>query len=162
MNIRLTRRELIQKSLAGFGALSLPVALTYVDALRKYSRKCIKGAVFAWCLCGDPLHDRIILWTRVTPSDMVHALKWFGKLPAMRRLSNSCTRRKVQTSAAQDFTVKVWTQIVYRQGLNIITVSALYGFCYRTDQNLATTCSDQVKFAVQVPLELSRRLFSCV
>ena len=28
MNIRLTRRELIQKSLAGFGALSLPVALT--------------------------------------------------------------------------------------------------------------------------------------
>lgn len=56
---------------------------------------------------GDPLHDRIILWTRVTPrnvSDVIHG-KWLMSTdPQMKRI---CSRGSFETDVTRDFTVKV-------------------------------------------------------
>ena len=58
---------------------------------------------------GDPLADRLILWTRVTPSDPSTTqpvdVRWrIGVDPELRRAVSSGT---AQTSAARDYTVKV-------------------------------------------------------
>jgi len=58
---------------------------------------------------GDPLGDRIILWTRVTPRDPSAAqsidVRWrIGADADLRRIVSSGT---AQTAAARDFTVKV-------------------------------------------------------
>jgi alkaline phosphatase D len=58
---------------------------------------------------GDPLADRLILWTRVTPSDpsitQLVDVRWrIGVDPQLRRIVSSGTAR---TSAARDYTVKV-------------------------------------------------------
>jgi hypothetical protein len=57
---------------------------------------------------GDPLADRVMLWTRVTPADPAVSsvdVRWTVALdPALARRVASGT---VQTSAARDFTVKV-------------------------------------------------------
>ena len=56
---------------------------------------------------GDPLHDRVILWTRVTPkrNDDAVLVKWsIARDPRMKR--EECGGR-VWTDASRDFTVKV-------------------------------------------------------
>jgi alkaline phosphatase D len=62
---------------------------------------------------GDPLTDRLILWTRVTPADASStqpttqpiSVRWRVALdPEMRRIVSSGT---TQTAAARDYTVKV-------------------------------------------------------
>lgn len=56
---------------------------------------------------GDPLHDRVILWTRVsagTRYDHLHVLWKVARDPAMRRIVASGS---VWTDADRDFTVKV-------------------------------------------------------
>jgi alkaline phosphatase D len=58
---------------------------------------------------GDPLADRVILWTRVTPAaDQVTRMldvRW--TLASDEGLTHVITRGTAQTSAARDFTVKV-------------------------------------------------------
>jgi alkaline phosphatase D len=58
---------------------------------------------------GDPLGDRIILWTRITPRDpsatQPVSVRWrVGADPDLRRIMSSGT---VETAAARDYTVKV-------------------------------------------------------
>ena len=58
---------------------------------------------------GDPLADRIILWTRVTPRDPSATgsiiVRWrIGADPELRRVVSSGT---AETSGARDYTVKV-------------------------------------------------------
>ena len=108
MNIRLTRRELIQKSLAGFGALSLPVALTACgDDNENTVENALKVQFLHGVASGDPLHDRIILWTRVTPSDTAARIEVVWEIASDEVFKQLVNTGKVQTSAAQDFTVKV-------------------------------------------------------
>ena len=58
---------------------------------------------------GDPLHDRVILWTRVTPPADAAAgtidLRWV--VADDERLTKVVRRGTASTSAARDFTVKV-------------------------------------------------------
>ena len=55
---------------------------------------------------GDPQSDRVILWTRVTPS--INAPVWVvWQVFADQALSNQVAAGGVQTSAARDYTVKV-------------------------------------------------------
>lgn len=149
MNIRLTRRELIQKSLAGFGALSLPVALTACgDDNENTAENALKVQFLHGVASGDPLHDRIILWTRVTPSDMAACIEVVWEIASDEAFKQLVNTGKVQTSAAQDFTVKVdadrlqaGTKYYYRFRFGN-TVSAI-GQTKTLPQR-----SDQVKFAV--------------
>lgn len=54
---------------------------------------------------GDPLHDRVIIWTRVTTTDTTAAVKWrVGTDTTMTTVIDSGT---VNTSAAKDYTVKI-------------------------------------------------------
>src|SRR5688572_4526001 len=56
---------------------------------------------------GDPLHDRVILWTRVTPKNLAQTLevKWrVGRDPLMKRVLGSSV---ATTDASRDFTVKI-------------------------------------------------------
>ncbi len=56
---------------------------------------------------GDPLHDRVILWTRVTPADPHDEVevKWqIARDPAMRRIIDG---GRAHTNIFRDFTVKV-------------------------------------------------------
>ncbi len=56
---------------------------------------------------GDPLHDRVILWTRVTPADPHDdvEVKWqIARDPAMRRVIDG---GRARTSIFRDFTVKI-------------------------------------------------------
>ncbi len=56
---------------------------------------------------GDPLQDRVILWTRVTPRRLDRLVEVRYRIatdPGMRRV---VARGRTQTSAARDFTVKI-------------------------------------------------------
>jgi len=56
---------------------------------------------------GDPLHDRVILWTRITPSrlDGSVAVQW--RIAKDRRLRNPIAAGAAVTDPRRDFTVKV-------------------------------------------------------
>lgn len=58
---------------------------------------------------GDPLADRLILWTRVTPADLraPAAIDVAWRLASDARLEAVVARGSVRTSAERDFTVKV-------------------------------------------------------
>jgi alkaline phosphatase D len=96
---RLTRRELLEAAtLLGVGA-----GLAGCGALRA-SRD--TGARFAHGVAsGDPLADRVILWTRVEPhGDRVDVAWRVATDPALRDV---VARGTAATDAARDFTVKV-------------------------------------------------------
>ena len=149
MSIRLNRRELIQKGLAGFGALSLPVALTACrDDNENTAGSTLKVQFLHGVASGDPLHDRIILWTRLTPNDNAARLEVVWEIASDEAFKQLVNTGKVQTNAAQDFTVKVdadrlqaGTEYYYRFRFGN-TVSAV-GQTKTLPQR-----SDQVKFAV--------------
>lgn len=62
MSFKISRRELIQKSLAGFGALSLPVGLTACGGDSKDTSVLMVQAEFKHGVAsGDPLKDKVIL-----------------------------------------------------------------------------------------------------
>ncbi len=56
---------------------------------------------------GDPLQDRIILWTRVTPEDSSAAVNVKWEIPTSPDFSSIIKSDSLATSAAKDFTVKV-------------------------------------------------------
>jgi alkaline phosphatase D len=87
MKIKLTRRELLQKSLASLGALSLPVALTACgddneNNIENGKENSLKVEFLHGVASGDPLHDRVILWTRVTPNDTTAHLEIVWEISA--------------------------------------------------------------------------------
>src|SRR5262245_19980382 len=56
---------------------------------------------------GDPLHDRVILWTRVSPSKINQDIegRWVvARDPALRRI---CAIGRFSTDITRDFTVKI-------------------------------------------------------
>lgn len=102
----ISRRELIQKSLASFGALSLPVSLTACgsddDSTSETKVEFLHGVA-----SGDPLKDRVILWTRITPQDTSLRLEVVWEIATDDKFNQIINTGKVQTAKAQDFTVKV-------------------------------------------------------
>ncbi len=56
---------------------------------------------------GDPLTDRVILWTRVTPSADAGPVRVTWRVADDERFERTVAQGTVETSAARDFTVKV-------------------------------------------------------
>lgn len=56
---------------------------------------------------GDPLQDRVILWTRVTPQDSTQQINVIWEISESREFESVYKTDTVITSAARDFTVKV-------------------------------------------------------
>ncbi|RKG46258.1 MULTISPECIES: alkaline phosphatase D family protein [Acinetobacter] len=104
----LNRRELIQRALAGVSAVSLPIGLTACgsddasDASNTIALQFLHGVA-----SGDPLQDRVILWTRVTVADVNLRLELDWEIATDSEFKNIQNRGKAQTSSADDFTVKV-------------------------------------------------------
>ena len=56
---------------------------------------------------GDPLTDRVIIWTRVTPGDSVASIDVQWELSANENFDPVIKEASVTTSPLQDYTVKV-------------------------------------------------------
>ena len=107
MTVNISRRELIQKSLFGLGALSLTVGMTGCNDSSDNETSSLKVSFEHGVASGDPLQDRVILWTRLTPSDLSARLQVTWQIALDSQFKQIIKTDKVTTSASQDFTVKV-------------------------------------------------------
>lgn len=107
MTAKISRRELIQKSLFGFGALSLSVGFTGCNDSSDQETAALQVNFDHGVASGDPLQDRVILWTRLTPSDLSARLQVTWQIALDSQFKQIIKTDKVTTSASQDFTVKV-------------------------------------------------------
>src|SRR5262245_8521842 len=95
-----SRRSFIRSS--GAALATLPWVRS-VDALAQAANPVFRHGVAS----GDPLSDRVILWTRVTPAAGAVAQSVSWELARDERFTRVVTRGELQTGAARDFTVKV-------------------------------------------------------
>lgn len=107
MSEKISRRELIQKSLFGFGALSLPVAFTGCNDGSDEEGSETQADFLHGVASGDPLQDRVILWTRLTPVDFSAPLKVTWEIATDDQFKQNLKTGTVQTNKTDDFTVKV-------------------------------------------------------
>ncbi|WP_182005025.1 alkaline phosphatase D family protein [Acinetobacter lactucae] len=107
MSEKISRRELIQKSLFGFGALSLPVAFTGCNDGSDDESPEAQADFLHGVASGDPLHDKVILWTRLTPVDLSASLKVTWEIATNDQFNQNLNTGMVQTTKTDDFTVKV-------------------------------------------------------
>lgn len=107
MSEKISRRELIQKSLFGFGALSLPVAFTGCNDGSDEESSEIQADFLHGVASGDPLQDKVILWTRLTPVDFSAPLKVTWEIATDDQFKQNLKTGTVQTNKTDDFTVKV-------------------------------------------------------
>ncbi|MFW2057313.1 alkaline phosphatase D family protein [Acinetobacter haemolyticus] len=107
MTAKISRRELIQKSLFGFGALSLSASLTGCNNSSDKESNSLKVSFDHGVASGDPLQDRVILWTRLTPNDVSARLQVTWQIALDQQFKQIIKSDKVITTASDDFTVKV-------------------------------------------------------
>ena len=96
----ISRRGFIATSGAALGALPL---IRSIDALSQIVNPVFRHGVAS----GDPLSDRVILWTRVTPKTGTgsQTVNWI--VATDPKLAQVVARGETQTGAARDFTVKL-------------------------------------------------------
>ncbi|MGN2484538.1 alkaline phosphatase D family protein [Acinetobacter calcoaceticus] len=104
---KISRRELIQKSLFGFGALSLPVAFTGCNDGSDDESAEVQADFLHGVASGDPLQDKVILWTRLTPVDLSARLKVTWEIATDNQFKQNLKTGMVETTKTDDFTVKV-------------------------------------------------------
>ncbi|NUF29168.1 alkaline phosphatase D family protein [Acinetobacter oleivorans] len=107
MSEKISRRELIQKSLFGFGALSLPVAFSGCNDGSDDESSEAQADFLHGVASGDPLQDKVILWTRLTPIDLSARLKVTWEIATDDQFKLNLKTGVVQTTKTDDFTVKV-------------------------------------------------------
>ncbi|MNM16234.1 Alkaline phosphatase D precursor [compost metagenome] len=107
MSEKISRRELIQKSLFGFGALSLPVAFTGCNDGSDDESTEAQADFLHGVASGDPLQDKVILWTRLTPVDLSARLKVTWEIATDNQFKQNLKTGVVETTKTDDFTVKV-------------------------------------------------------
>ncbi|RKG29214.1 alkaline phosphatase, partial [Acinetobacter tianfuensis] len=104
----LNRRQLIQCAFASAGAFTLPITLTACGGSDDQNETAAADLQFLHGVAsGDPLQDKVILWTRVTVADLSLRIELEWEIALDRDFKNIQNSGKVQTSNAQDFTVKV-------------------------------------------------------
>jgi alkaline phosphatase D len=97
--MRMTRREFLEVAAASGLAVGLGGCRTPIGA---------RGERFAHGVAsGDPLADRVILWTRITPDGDATAVDVAWRIARDEALGDVVARGQAQTDAARDFTVKV-------------------------------------------------------
>jgi len=96
----LSRRGFIASTGAALGALPL---IRSIDALAQVTNPVFRHGVAS----GDPLGDRVILWTRVTPNSESGAQRVSWVVARDPNLAQVVSRGELDTGAARDFTVKV-------------------------------------------------------
>lgn len=107
MKNRLTRRDFIRMSMLGAGSVVLSVGLTGCGSSSEVTvRSNIKASFKHGVASGDPLSDRVILWTRVKPEQEGDVtVSWeVATDPDFNELVNT---GRINTNAERDYTVKV-------------------------------------------------------
>lgn len=146
MSVKLSRRELIQKTIASFGLLSVPVGLTACGSNDESST--INAQFKHGVASGDPLQDRVILWTRLTTDDRTAQLEVVWEVSLDQQFKQLVNSGRVRTNQAQDFCVKV--------DVDHLQASQRYFYRFRygdqtsvvgMTKTLAKECNE-VKFAV--------------
>jgi alkaline phosphatase D len=56
---------------------------------------------------GDPLHDRVIIWTRVTPKDSIEKIDVLWEVSASKEFASILKTDTYSTGPSRDYTVKV-------------------------------------------------------
>ena len=108
MKSKISRREMIQKALAGFGAAGLPVGLTACGSDDDQNGPPVAKVQFLHGVAsGDPQQNRVIIWTRITPEDESLRLELAWEVSQDEQFKTLVSSGKVQTSSAVDFTVNV-------------------------------------------------------
>jgi alkaline phosphatase D len=95
-----SRRVFFKASGLALGALPL---VRSIDSLAQVTNPVFRHGVAS----GDPLADRVILWTRVTPGGNETAQKVSWELARDPKLANTVARGEMETGVARDFTVKL-------------------------------------------------------
>ena len=94
-----SRRSFFKTGGAALGALPL---VRSIDSLAQVTNPIFRHGVAS----GDPLADRVILWTRVTPRGSgTQRVAW--QLSRDPKFTNTVARGEVETGAPRDFTVKL-------------------------------------------------------
>jgi alkaline phosphatase D len=95
----ISRRGFISSSGAALGALPF---VRSIDSLAQVTNPVFRHGVAS----GDPLSDRVILWTRVTPrNNGAQRVSW--QVARDEKMSQVVARGEIETGAARDYTVKV-------------------------------------------------------
>jgi alkaline phosphatase D len=97
---KISRRGFMATSGAALGALPL---IRSIDSLAQVTNPVFRHGIAS----GDPLSDRVILWTRVTPKSATNTetVKWV--LARDPKLTQVVKLGEFQTTVARDYTVKV-------------------------------------------------------
>ncbi len=81
-----------------YAPLNEPVAILFDAALKPF---------YHGVASGDPLHDRVIIWTRVTPEDSLPTIDVDWEVSTDQNFATINTKGTFTTSPARDYTVKV-------------------------------------------------------
>jgi len=95
-----SRRGFFKSSGAAIGALSM---VRSIDVLAQAANPVFRHGVAS----GDPLADRVIIWTRVTPASAAGAPMVSWQMARDAKFTQIVGRGEQQTGAERDFTVKV-------------------------------------------------------
>jgi alkaline phosphatase D len=95
-----SRRSFFKASGAALGALPL---VRSIDCLAQIANPVFRHGVAS----GDPLGDRVILWTRVTPrgAETEQSVAWV--VARDEKFTQTVARGEARTGAARDFTIKL-------------------------------------------------------
>ena len=97
---RISRRNFLATSSAAIGTLPL---IRSTDLYAQPANPVFRHGVAS----GDPLADRVILWTRVTPKSPTGSQSVSWQIARDPKFARIVSRGELQTGAARDFTVKV-------------------------------------------------------
>lgn len=111
MSNKITRREMIQKTLgglgAGFGVAGMGAALTACGGGADTEQiSSVRAQFLHGVASGDPMADRVIIWTRISPEDNSARLEVAWEVASDAEFKNIVSKGMLQTSSAADFTVK--------------------------------------------------------
>lgn len=102
---KLTRREFIRLSAMGAGGAVLSYGLMGCNLTS--SNHAVDVRFEHGVASGDPLADRVILWTRVTPQEEAEKVTVSWEVATDKAFTNLVTSGSTDTTAERDYTVKV-------------------------------------------------------
>ena len=99
--MKFTRRDFLTASAVTIGAAP------WVGVDRVFARQGSEAVFRHGVASGDPLRDRVVLWTRVTPGAPDDAVDVGWMIARDARMSRLVASGSLRTSAARDYTVKL-------------------------------------------------------
>jgi alkaline phosphatase D len=123
-----------------YPALTEPTAILYDSSLKPF---------YHGVASGDPLHDRVIIWTRVTPKDSVPSIEVQWLVATEPTFATIVASDTVTTNPARDYTVKVDVQGLEADHVYYYRFSALGKTSMTGKTKTApTSAKDSLRFAV--------------